>query len=116
MSVRNSASNPANPSQPLTYPNAQVNNPSIRPDNESYFDDIIRGFRQQALFGSLDYDFIPKTLTATFGTRYYRLEHDRDRLLGRQLRVPRACGFHGPAAALRRQSASEQPEIRLFNN
>jgi iron complex outermembrane recepter protein len=69
----NSASNPVNPSQPLTYPNVQVNNPSIRPDNESYFDDIIRGFRQQALFGSMDYEIIPKVLTATFGTRYYRL-------------------------------------------
>jgi iron complex outermembrane receptor protein len=69
----NSASNPVNPSQPLTYPNVQVNNPSVRPDNESYFDDIIRGFRQQALFGSMDYEIIPKVLTATFGTRYYRL-------------------------------------------
>ena len=69
----NSASNPVNPSQPLTYPNVQVNNPSVRPDNESYFDDIIRGFRQQALFGSMDYEIIPKILTATFGTRYYRL-------------------------------------------
>jgi len=68
-----SASNPVNPSTPLTYPNVQVNNPNVRPDNESYFDDIIRGFRQKALFGSMDYEIIPKVLTATFGTRYYRL-------------------------------------------
>jgi iron complex outermembrane recepter protein len=64
---------PPSPSSPVTYPYVQVNNPSIRPDNESYFDDIIRGFRQQALFGSMDYEIIPKTLTATLGTRYYRL-------------------------------------------
>jgi outer membrane receptor protein involved in Fe transport len=50
---------------------AQVNNPAIRPDNESYFDDIIRGYRQKALFGSADFDIIPKTLTLTLGTRYY---------------------------------------------
>ncbi len=64
---------PPSSTSPVTYPNVQVNNPNIRPDNESYFDDIIRGFRQQALFGSMDYEIIPKTLTATFGTRYYRL-------------------------------------------
>jgi len=58
----------------VTYPYVQVNNPAVRPDNESYFDDIIRGFRQKALFGSVDYDIIPKVLTATFGTRYYRLD------------------------------------------
>ena len=57
----------------MTYPNAQVNNPGTRPSNESYFDDIIRGFRQKALFGSADFEIIPKTLTATIGTRYYRL-------------------------------------------
>ncbi len=52
---------------------ADVSNPSIRPNNESYFDDIIRGYRQTALFGSADFDIIPKTLTITFGTRYYRI-------------------------------------------
>ncbi|HTV96552.1 MAG TPA: TonB-dependent receptor [Steroidobacteraceae bacterium] len=52
---------------------AQVNNPNIRPDNESYFDDIIRTYRQQALFGSADFDIIPKVLTVTAGTRYYRI-------------------------------------------
>jgi iron complex outermembrane recepter protein len=57
----------------VTYPYAQVNNPAVRPDNESYFDDIIRGFRQKAIFGSADFDIVPKTLTLTLGTRYYRL-------------------------------------------
>jgi iron complex outermembrane receptor protein len=64
---------PPNGNPALTYPNATVNNPNIRPDNESYFDDIQRGFRQKALFGSADFEIIPKTLTATVGTRYYRL-------------------------------------------
>ena len=56
---------------PVTYPIVQVNNPGIRPDNESYFDDITRGYRQKALFGSVDFDIIPKTVTLTLGTRYY---------------------------------------------
>ena len=64
---------PPNGNPAFTYPNAQVNNPRLRPDNESYFDDIIRGFRQKAVFGSADFEIIPKTLTATVGTRYYRL-------------------------------------------
>jgi iron complex outermembrane recepter protein len=52
-------------------PNSGANNPSIRPDNESYFDDITRGYKQTAVFGSVDYDILPKVLTATVGTRYF---------------------------------------------
>ena len=52
---------------------AIVNNAAVRPDNESYFDDITRGYTQKALFGSVDFDLIPKTLTATVGTRYYKI-------------------------------------------
>jgi outer membrane receptor protein involved in Fe transport len=51
----------------------QVNNPGIRADDVSAFDDITRGFRQQALFASGDFDIIPKRLTLTVGTRYYRI-------------------------------------------
>jgi iron complex outermembrane recepter protein len=51
-----------------------VNNPNIRPDNESYFDDITRGYTQKAVFGSADFDIIPKRLTVTFGTRYYNVD------------------------------------------
>jgi outer membrane receptor protein involved in Fe transport len=52
---------------------AIVNNSAVRPNNESYFDDITRGYTQKALFGSVDFDIIPKTLTATVGTRYYKI-------------------------------------------
>jgi iron complex outermembrane receptor protein len=55
-------------------PGSQPNNPAVRPDNESYFDDITRGYSQKALFGSMDFDIIPKTLTATVGTRYYKID------------------------------------------
>jgi outer membrane receptor protein involved in Fe transport len=50
-----------------------VNNPNIRPNNESYFDDITRGYRQKALFASGDYEIIPKTVVLTLGTRYYSI-------------------------------------------
>jgi iron complex outermembrane recepter protein len=55
-------------------PGAQVRNPSVRPDNVSFFDDVTRGYTQKALFGSVDFDIIPKTLTVTAGTRYYQID------------------------------------------
>ena len=55
-------------------PGSNANNPNLRPDNESYFDDITRGYSQKALFGSVDFDIIPKQLTLTVGTRYSRID------------------------------------------
>jgi iron complex outermembrane receptor protein len=55
-------------------PGAYVRNPNVRPDNESFFDDVTRGYTQRALFGSADFDIIPKRLTATLGTRYYKID------------------------------------------
>jgi iron complex outermembrane recepter protein len=52
---------------------AQVRNPAVRSDDTSFFDDITRGYKQTALFGSADFDIIPKTLTITFGTRWYSI-------------------------------------------
>jgi len=55
-------------------PGAQVRNPNIRSDNTSFFDDITRGYTQKALFASVDFDIIPKTLTITAGTRWYDID------------------------------------------
>ena len=55
-------------------PGATSNNPAVRPLGDSFFDDITRGYSQKALFGSADFDLIPKVLTLTAGTRYYRTE------------------------------------------
>ncbi len=52
-------------------PGATANNPNVRSDTTSFFDDSRRGYTQTALFGSVDYELIPKTLTLTAGTRYY---------------------------------------------
>ena len=43
-------------------------------DNIAFFDDITRGYKQKAAFGSVDVDMIPKTLTLTVGTRYYNID------------------------------------------
>jgi iron complex outermembrane receptor protein len=55
-------------------PGAQVRNPNVRNDSTSFFDDITRGYTQKAIFGSADFDIIPKVLTFTAGTRYYRID------------------------------------------
>jgi len=56
---------------PLT---PSVNNPNVRNDNDGFFDDIQRGYTQKAAFASVDFDIIPKVLTITGGTRYYRID------------------------------------------
>jgi len=53
-------------------PGSTANDPNVRPYSDAFFDDITRGYRQTAAFGSIDYDFIPRKLTVTFGTRYYK--------------------------------------------
>jgi len=56
---------------PLT---PSVNNPNLRNSSDAFFDDIKRGYTQTAGFGSVDVDIIPKVLTITGGTRYYRID------------------------------------------
>ena len=56
-------------------PGSTANVPGVRPDNESFFDDVQRSYRQYAIFGSLDFDLIPKILTLTGGTRYYHFSN-----------------------------------------
>jgi iron complex outermembrane recepter protein len=58
---------------PLT---PSVNNPNVRNNNDGFFDDIKRGYNQKAIFGSADFDIIPKVLTVTAGTRWYRIDTD----------------------------------------
>ena len=58
------------------WPGVPANNPNIRNDNVAFFNDVTRTILQQAAFGSVDVDIIPKTLTATLGTRYYRFNED----------------------------------------
>jgi outer membrane receptor protein involved in Fe transport len=54
---------------------ATSNNPGVRGDNTAFFDDITRGYTQKAAFGSADFDLIPKRVTLTIGTRYYKFDN-----------------------------------------
>jgi iron complex outermembrane recepter protein len=65
-----------------TIPGTTVNNPGTRPDNDGFFEDVQRGYKQTAFFGSVDYDLIPKVLTATYGIRHYKYELDQKGTVG----------------------------------
>ena len=56
-------------------PGATSNNPGVRGANTAFFEDITRGYTQIAVYGSLDVDIIPRTLTLTLGTRYYKFHN-----------------------------------------
>jgi len=53
-------------------PGAFSSTPGERGDNTAFIDNFQRTIDQKAVFGSMDVDIIPKTLTLTLGTRYYR--------------------------------------------
>jgi outer membrane receptor protein involved in Fe transport len=56
----------------IPFPGAAALDPSVRDDNVAFGEDLERGYKQWAAFTSIDYDLIPKVLTLTGGTRYYK--------------------------------------------
>ncbi len=56
-------------------PGATSGDPNVRNSNTAFFEDINRGYTQKAAFGSVDVEIIPKTLTITAGTRYYKFDN-----------------------------------------
>ncbi len=56
----------------ITAPGSTALNPGERNDNTAFGEDAQRGYHQTAVFGSADFDIIPKVLTVTGGTRWYR--------------------------------------------
>ncbi len=52
-------------------PGTTLNDPSPPGPNTGFFNDLTRGYKQYAIFGSADYDIIPKVLTVTAGTRWF---------------------------------------------
>jgi outer membrane receptor protein involved in Fe transport len=60
------------------WPGAPANNPNVRDSTVGFFDDFKRGYKQKAAFLSVDFDIIPKVLTITGGTRYFRFEEFAD--------------------------------------
>jgi outer membrane receptor protein involved in Fe transport len=69
-----------------------VTNPNIRSPNTGFFTDATRGYSQYALFGSADFDIIPKVLTVTLGTRWYDFyDYEKGYVAGSF-----GCSLHGP--------------------
>jgi iron complex outermembrane recepter protein len=56
-------------------PGSSATDPNIRNDNVAFFNDVQRGYKQLAFFTSVDFDIVPKVLTFTVGTRYYRFDN-----------------------------------------
>ena len=50
--------------------------PTTRLDNTNFGEDLHRGYKQTAGFASVEFDLIPKVLTITGGTRWYRYVED----------------------------------------
>jgi outer membrane receptor protein involved in Fe transport len=79
-----------------TIAGTKVNNPGIRDNNDGFFNDVTRSYTQKAAFASVDYDIIPKVLTATFGGRYYRFDNTEDGNVGGSF----GCFYTGAAPCL----------------
>jgi iron complex outermembrane recepter protein len=58
-----------------TIPNTTVVNAGVQNDRTSFYQDQVREYKQLAFFASVDFDLIPKTLTVTAGTRYFRFDN-----------------------------------------
>jgi iron complex outermembrane recepter protein len=58
-----------------TIPGTTVKNPGVQGDHTSFYQDQLREYKQLAFFASVDFDIIPKKLTVTAGTRYFRFDN-----------------------------------------
>jgi iron complex outermembrane receptor protein len=54
------------------WPGSFSSQPGVRNDNVGFFNNFQRTYDQEAAFGSVDINLIPKEVTLTLGTRYYR--------------------------------------------
>jgi iron complex outermembrane receptor protein len=82
-------------------PGFYANDPGLRLNSDTAFgEDVERGYRQLAFFGSVDFDIIPKVLTLTGGTRHYHydeFEHGSEYYSATSsiLNVPNGTGTFG---------------------
>ncbi len=72
----------------IPAPGTAAIDPTERNDNVAFGEDLQRGYKQTALFTSIDYDLIPKVLTLTGGTRYY---HYTENMQGSQYGTSTGC-------------------------
>ena len=64
-------------SQIGTVPGATVGRPGVQAPGVSFYPDALRETKQTAIFASVDVDLIPKTLTLTLGSRYFRFQNSQ---------------------------------------
>jgi iron complex outermembrane receptor protein len=57
-----------------TNPLSTATHPGQRGDTTAFGEDLQRGYKQDALFASVDFDIIPQVLTVTGGTRWYHYD------------------------------------------
>ena len=79
-------------------PNSTVNDPSTRNDTVGFFEDTNKGYKQTAVFGSVDFDIIPKVLTVTAGGRWYSYKLDQRGWVGTSFgcfEAPSGCLGYG---------------------
>jgi iron complex outermembrane receptor protein len=62
--------------------------PTERNDNTAFGEDLRRGYKQTAFFTSVDFDLIPKVLTLTGGTRWYKYTES---MFGTQYSTSTSC-------------------------
>jgi outer membrane receptor protein involved in Fe transport len=62
--------------------------PTTRNDFTNFGEDLQRGYKQTAVFASADFDIIPKVLTLTGGTRYFKYVEQE---VGSQYGSPTSC-------------------------
>ena len=56
-------------------PGYYATDPSLREGtNTAFGEDVQRGYKQLAFFGSVDFDILPKVLTATYGIRHFKYD------------------------------------------
>ena len=56
-------------------PGTQASNPGLRENmGDAFGDDVQRGYKQYAVFASVDFDLVPEVLTLTGGTRRYHYD------------------------------------------
>jgi iron complex outermembrane recepter protein len=72
----------------IPAPGTAAIDPTQRNDSTAFGEDLERGYKQTAVFGSVDYDVIPKVLTVTGGTRYY---HYTETMQGSQYATTTGC-------------------------
>ena len=61
---------------PLTpIPGVEIFDPSSRVAGTAFLSDITRGYQQKAIFGEVAFDLIPRSLTLTVGTRFFRFDN-----------------------------------------